>query len=99
MAEPLNRLFPKPGILKVDHIGIPQPVKRMKPVTEHYFKIFDFHHFWSADEKHISSKESALRTTVISDFDEKVKMPVFEPAPGQKVSQIQVEKGLTIGVH
>lgn len=89
LQEPLNPLFPSVQLLKIDHVGIPVPVKKMKPICSNYFKTLDFHHFWSVDEKVMASKESALRTTVISDFDEKVKMPVFEPAPGQKVSQIQ----------
>ena len=90
LKEPINEFFNDINIIKIDHVGIPQPMKHMKPVTEHYFKVFDFHHFWSVDEKIIASQDSSLRTTVVSDFDEKVKMPVFEPAPGQKISQIQV---------
>jgi 4-hydroxyphenylpyruvate dioxygenase len=32
---------------------------------------------------------SALRSIVMADYDEKVKMPINEPAPGKKKSQIQ----------
>lgn len=90
MKEPMNQFFKDLDYVKLDHIGIPQPELHMKPVCDYYFKVFDFHHFWSADEKIVASKESSLRTTVVSDFDEKVKMPVFEPAPGVMKSQIQV---------
>lgn len=90
MKEPTHEYFNDIDLLQIDHVGIPQPAEQMKPVIEYYFKVFDFHHFWSVDEKIMASQLSSLRTTVVSDYDEKVKMPVFEPAPGQKVSQIQV---------
>ena len=32
---------------------------------------------------------SALRSIVMTDYEEKVKMPINEPAPGKKKSQIQ----------
>lgn len=32
---------------------------------------------------------SALRSTVMADFDEVIKMPINEPAPGKRKSQIQ----------
>jgi 4-hydroxyphenylpyruvate dioxygenase len=32
---------------------------------------------------------SALRSIVMTDYDEKIKMPINEPAPGKKKSQIQ----------
>jgi 4-hydroxyphenylpyruvate dioxygenase len=92
MEEPMNKLFNKLDLIKLDHIGVPQPEGDMQVICDYYFKIFDFHHFWSVDEKVIASELSSLRTTVVSDYDEKVKMPVFEPAPGQLKSQIQVDK-------
>lgn len=91
MKEPMNDFFKDIDYVKLDHVGIPQPKQHMKPVCDYYFKVFDFHHFWSADDRIVASHESSLRTTVVSDFDEQVKMPVFEPAPGIMKSQIQVE--------
>lgn len=73
----------------IDHVGVPQPVGHLHPISENYYKAFDFHHFWSVDEYVVKSNTSSLRSTVIADFDEKIKMPVFEPSPGQKKSQIQ----------
>lgn len=86
----MNQFYSDLDYQVIDHVGVPQPALHMKPVCEYYFKTFDFHHFWSVDEKIMASKESSLRTTVVCDFDERVKMPVFEPAPGKKVSQTQV---------
>lgn len=72
---------------RIDHVGIPQLFGDLKPVTESYYKMFDWHRFWGADEKVIKSKASSLRTIVISDYDGNVKMPVFEEGPGPKKSQ------------
>merc|ERR1719291_779289 len=37
----------------------------------------------------IHTEYSALRSVVMADFDEKIKMPINEPANGKKKSQIQ----------
>jgi 4-hydroxyphenylpyruvate dioxygenase len=61
----------------------------MEPVAEWYEKYLDFHRFWSVDDSMVHTEYSALRSTVMTDFDEKVKMPINEPAPGKRKSQIQ----------
>lgn len=92
----MNRFFPELQVVKLDHVGIPVHADHMKMVTENYFKMLDFHHYWSVDERIMASEKSSLRTTVVSDFDEKVKMPIFEPAPGKKLSQTQVDLLVTL---
>src|SRR5579862_4203383 len=54
-----------------------------------YEKVFNFHRFWSVDDKQISTEYSSLRSIVMTDYHEKVKMPVNEPAIGRRKSQIQ----------
>ena len=49
----------------------------------------DFHRFWSVDDSMIHTQYSSLRSIVVADFDEKVKMPINEPADGIRKSQIQ----------
>ncbi len=49
----------------------------------------DFHRFWSVDDKQIHTEYSALRSIVMTDFDEVIKMPINEPAMGKRKSQIQ----------
>ena len=51
--------------------------------------MLDFHRFWSADDSIIHTEYSSLRSTVICDFDEVIKMPINEPANGKRKSQIQ----------
>lgn len=48
-----------------------------------------FHRFWSVDDKMMHTEYSALRSIVVADYDENVKMPINEPALGKKKSQIQ----------
>jgi 4-hydroxyphenylpyruvate dioxygenase len=61
----------------------------MEPSASWYEKMLDFHRFWSVDDKMMHTEYSALRSIVVADFDENVKMPINEPAPGKRKSQIQ----------
>ena len=45
--------------------------------------------FWSVDDKDINTEYSALRSVVMANDSETVKMPINEPADGLKKSQIQ----------
>lgn len=61
----------------------------MTPSADWYVKTLDFHRFWSIDDKMLHTEFSALRSIVVCDFDENIKMPINEPAPGKRKSQIQ----------
>lgn len=87
--DPLNKLTPPVPLDFIDHVVGNQPVDQMEPTAEYYEKILDFHRFWSVDDSVMHTDYSALNSIVMTDFDEKVKMPINEPAPGKKVSQIQ----------
>ena len=52
----------------------------MEPTATWYEKMLDFHRFWSIDDKQLHTEYSSLRSVVVADFDEKVKMPINEPA-------------------
>ena len=51
--------------------------------------MLDFHRFWSVDDSMIHTEYSSLRSIVMADFDEAIKMPINEPAAGKRKSQIQ----------
>ena len=51
--------------------------------------MLDFHRYWSIDDSMIHTEYSSLRSIVMCDFDEVIKMPINEPAPGKRKSQIQ----------
>uniref|UniRef100_A0A7N6A4W8 4-hydroxyphenylpyruvate dioxygenase n=1 Tax=Anabas testudineus TaxID=64144 RepID=A0A7N6A4W8_ANATE len=54
-----------------------------------YQKCLMFHRFWSIDDKQIHTQYSALRSIVVTNYEETIKMPINEPAMGKKKSQIQ----------
>jgi 4-hydroxyphenylpyruvate dioxygenase len=61
----------------------------MESATKWYEKSLLFHRFWSVDDKQIHTEYSALRSIVVTNWDETIKLPINEPAPGKKKSQIQ----------
>jgi 4-hydroxyphenylpyruvate dioxygenase len=60
----------------------------MEGVAQWYEKMLDFLRFWSVDDSIIHTEYSSLRSIVVADFDERVKMPINEPANGKRKSQI-----------
>lgn len=48
-----------------------------------------FHRFWSVDDSQLHTEYSALRSIVMTNWEETIKLPINEPAPGKKRSQIQ----------
>lgn len=61
----------------------------METATEWYTKNLMFHRFWSVDDSQIHTQYSALRSIVVTNYEETIKMPINEPASGLKKSQIQ----------
>lgn len=49
----------------------------------------NLHRFWSADDKIIHTEYSALRSIVMTDYNENIKIPITEPAVAKKKSQVQ----------
>jgi len=78
-----------PDLKFIDHCVGNQPDGEMEAVAQWYENMLDFHRFWSVDDKMIHTEYSSLRSVVMADFDEKVKMPINEPANGKRKSQIQ----------
>lgn len=79
----------KPELLFIDHIVGNQPDLHMEPVVALYEKNLMFHRFWSVDDSQIHTQYSALRSIVVTNYEETIKMPINEPAAGKKKSQIQ----------
>uniref|UniRef100_A0A8B9DQK8 4-hydroxyphenylpyruvate dioxygenase n=1 Tax=Anser cygnoides TaxID=8845 RepID=A0A8B9DQK8_ANSCY len=73
----------------VDHVVGNQPDLQMVPVADWYQKNLLFHRFWSVDDKQLHTEFSALRSIVVTNYEETIKMPINEPAFGKKKSQIQ----------
>ncbi|KHJ96521.1 4-hydroxyphenylpyruvate dioxygenase [Oesophagostomum dentatum] len=92
--HPSNKTFfqslPRVGLNFVDHCVGNQPDLEMNSAVEWYEKVLSFHRFWSVDDSMIHTEYSALRSIVVTNCEETIKMPINEPAMGKKaVSQIQ----------
>ncbi|XP_037543528.1 4-hydroxyphenylpyruvate dioxygenase [Nematolebias whitei] len=87
--DPLLAKLPPTGLRFIDHIVGNQPDDEMVPVSDWYQKCLMFHRFWSIDDKQIHTQYSALRSIVVTNYEETIKMPINEPAMGKKKSQIQ----------
>jgi len=86
LKEKFNTILEPTNLEFIDHVVGNQPDLEMEPVAEWYEKMLDFHRFWSVDDTMLHTEYSALRSIVVADFDENVKMPINEPAPGKKKS-------------
>jgi 4-hydroxyphenylpyruvate dioxygenase len=89
LKDPINKAIPVPQLVKIDHVVGNQPDNEMTPTAEWYEKYLDFHRFWSVDDTILHTDYSSLKSIVVTDFDERIKMPINEPAKGKKKSQIQ----------
>lgn len=87
--DPLLPKLPPAGLNFIDHVVGNQPDDEMVPISDWYQKCLLFHRFWSIDDKQIYTQYSALRSIVVTNYEETIKMPINEPAPGKKKSQIQ----------
>ncbi|KAI7881805.1 4-hydroxyphenylpyruvate dioxygenase [Lichtheimia hyalospora FSU 10163] len=88
-TDPLEDILPHVPLSHIDHVVGNQPDNEMNPIAEFYERVFDFHRFWSVDDKDVHTEYSALRSVVMADPSEKIKVPINEPAVGKKKSQIQ----------
>ncbi|XP_062502540.1 4-hydroxyphenylpyruvate dioxygenase-like [Corticium candelabrum] len=88
-VDPVLSLLPDTGIRFVDHVVGNQPEDEMTSTSDWYLKTLQFHRFWSVDDKQVHSRYSSLRSIVVTNFEETVKMPINEPAKGERKSQIQ----------
>ncbi|XP_061753994.1 4-hydroxyphenylpyruvate dioxygenase [Nerophis ophidion] len=87
--DPVLAKLPPVGLRFIDHVVGNQPDDQMVPISDWYQRCLMFHRFWSIDDKQIHTKYSALRSIVVTNYEETIKMPINEPAVGNKKSQIQ----------
>lgn len=85
----LLKLLPPTKLDHIDHCVGNQPDLQMESVVEWYEKTLQFHRFWSIDDTKIQTEYSALRSVVVTNFEETIKMGISEPATGKRKSQIE----------
>lgn len=78
-----------PKLEFIDHCVCNQPDLLMETIVEWYVRNFNMKRFWSVDDKQIHTQYSSLRSVVVTNQNETIKMPINEPAQGLRKSQIQ----------
>lgn len=78
-----------PKLEFIDHCVSNQPDQMMETLVEWYVKNLNMRRFWSVDDKQIHTQYSSLRSVVVTNQRETVKIPINEPAQGLRKSQIQ----------
>lgn len=87
--DALLSLLPPIGLYFVDHVVGNQPDLQMEDTAAWYERNLLFHRFWSVDDSQMHTEYSALRSIVMTNYEETIRLPINEPAPGKKKSQIQ----------
>lgn len=77
------------GLLEIDHIVGNVELSKMDPTVQFYHSVFGFGQFIEFSEDQIATKYSALRSKVVRNYNHRIKMPINEPAPGLRKSQIE----------
>lgn len=88
-SDPLLQTLPPTQLFIIDHVVGNQPELQMEDAARWYETNLLFHRFWSSDYNQMQTDYSGLRSVVMTNYEETVKMPINEPAPGKKKSQIQ----------
>ncbi|KAK4458731.1 4-hydroxyphenylpyruvate dioxygenase [Cladorrhinum samala] len=81
--------YPDINLNRIDHCVGNQDWNEMVKACAFYEQCLSFHRFWSVDDNQICTEFSALSSIVMSSANNVVKMPINEPAPGKKKSQIE----------
>jgi len=88
-ARSSNKPTVSAGLEFIDHVVGNQGDQEMEKVAKFYEDVFGFHRIWTVDDKDVSTAHTSLRSVVVANENEYVKMPINEPAEGLKKSQIQ----------
>jgi 4-hydroxyphenylpyruvate dioxygenase len=81
--------LPDVPLARIDHCVGNQDWNEMVSACAFYEQCLSFHRFWSVDDNQICTEFSALSSIVMASPNNLVKMPINEPAPGKKKSQIE----------
>ncbi|KAK5947789.1 hypothetical protein OHC33_011184 [Knufia fluminis] len=88
-VDRIQSYLPDVKLQVVDHCVGNQDWNEMENACDYYERVLGFHRFWSVDDKDICTDFSALKSIVMASPDEKIKMPLNEPAKGIRKSQIE----------
>lgn len=75
---PAFKNLPPMKVLSADHIVGQFPPDKLNEITEWYCRVLNFKRYWSVDEKQIFTEHSGVKSHVMTNHNEKVKMPLCE---------------------
>ncbi|KAK3344036.1 Glyoxalase/Bleomycin resistance protein/Dihydroxybiphenyl dioxygenase [Lasiosphaeria hispida] len=87
--SPATVPLPAAPLQRIDHCVGNQDWNEMVSACAFYEQCLSFHRFWSVDDSQICTDFSALNSIVMASANGVVKMPINEPAPGKRKSQIE----------
>ncbi|MFD2169913.1 4-hydroxyphenylpyruvate dioxygenase [Tumebacillus lipolyticus] len=87
------------AITRIDHLAI--NVEKMDEWTDYYERVFGFTLIKEFKKDDVSSDSSSLMTKALRNGNHRIKLPIVEPAPGKKKSQVQefIDYNLGAGVQ
>lgn len=77
------------GVVRIDHIVGNVEWNKLDPTVQFYHDVFGFGTFLEFSPDDINTQYSALTSTVVNNYNNRVKMPINAPAKGLKMSQIE----------
>lgn len=77
------------GLKYVDHVVCNVELGEMNKYVDYYANIMGFRQLVSFDDKDISTEYTALMSKVMANGNDRIKLPINEPADGRKKSQIE----------
>jgi 4-hydroxyphenylpyruvate dioxygenase len=75
------------AITRFDHLAI--NVENMNEWTSYYENVFGFTLIKEFKKEDVSSENSSLMTKALQNGNSRIKLPIVEPAPGKRKSQVQ----------
>ena len=87
--KPLNSWSGGAGLTTVDHVVGNVQKDCMSDWVDYYKDVFGFHVYQGFDPSDISTQYSALSSRVMANLSGTIKMPINQPAEGERKSQIQ----------
>ncbi|HAX78598.1 MAG TPA: 4-hydroxyphenylpyruvate dioxygenase [Cyanobacteria bacterium UBA11372] len=87
--DPLAATLASVGGLSLDHIGLNIPEGDLEILVEWYERVLGFRRFFSIDDSIVHTRYSGLRSVVMADPSERIKIPLIEPASGLRKGQIE----------
>ncbi len=88
-SDPVQSMLPEVGGHLLDHIGLNIPEGSLASLVEWYERVLGFHRFFSIDDSIVHTEFSGLRSVVMADWSERIKIPLIEPASGLRKGQVE----------